>query len=79
MLCHAGAGCKQGGEGRGILWAHAPLRFQWNSSLLSSGSLFHVPQPSDSASASPQDWHNVTHSLRFTEPEVEAENIKLCI
>lgn len=76
MLCHAGAGCQQGGEGRGILWAYAPLCFQRNSSLLSSSSLFHMPQPSDSASASPQDRHHVTHSLRFTESEVEEENVK---
>lgn len=53
MLCCAGAGCQQGREGRSFLWAHTAICFQRDSSVLSSSSLFHMPQPSDPASASP--------------------------
>ncbi|MEJ1274868.1 kelch-like 32 [Cricetulus griseus] len=56
-------GCKQRRQRGGVLWTYPSLCFEWDSSVLPSGSVFHVPEPPDSSGASPQDWHDLKSQL----------------
>lgn len=54
-----GIRCQQGRQRRSLLWTYTSFCFQWNSSMLPSSPIFHMPEPSNSSSASSQDRHHL--------------------